>query len=126
MNNVWLYMTLTNLIIPFVMISFGAYFYKRVPKEINVIFGYRTKRSMQNQETWKFAHHYFGKLWFLLGWPILIATIGVMWLLYSKEINILSIAGILVTLIQLIIILITIVLTERALKHNFDHNGNRL
>lgn len=124
MDNIWLYMTLTNLIIPFVMLSFGAYFYRRPPKGINVIFGYRTKRSMQNEETWKFAHQYFGKLWFLLGMPTLIITIGAMWLLYSKKVNILSIVGILITLVQLITVFITIVLTERALKHSFDNNGN--
>nr|WP_330361204.1 SdpI family protein [Oribacterium parvum] len=28
---------------------------------MNYVYGYRTKRSMMNEETWRFANQYFGK-----------------------------------------------------------------
>ena len=49
------------------MVGFGYYFYRHAPKEINDIFGYRTRMSMLNEDTWQFAHHYAGKLWFKWG-----------------------------------------------------------
>ena len=56
-----------DLIIPLSMIFLGKYFSKRAPKEINMLFGYRTTRSTKNQDTWQFAHHFFGRLWYKMG-----------------------------------------------------------
>ena len=41
--------------------------YNKAPKDINHTFGYRTKRSMMNKDTWSFAHAYIGKLWLICG-----------------------------------------------------------
>jgi len=41
--------------IPVIMIGVGYMMYKHPPKSINAIYGYRTARSMKNDETWKFA-----------------------------------------------------------------------
>ncbi|WP_315369405.1 SdpI family protein [Oribacterium sinus] len=49
------------------MLFFGWLLFRRTPKEINYVFVYRTKRSMRNEETWKFANQYFGKAWYLCG-----------------------------------------------------------
>ena len=59
----WIFMFAVNLLIPLVMVIFGAIFIKTAPKKINFLFGYRTERSMKNEDTWKFAHTYLGKLW---------------------------------------------------------------
>lgn len=56
----WIYMLLVVSVIPLLMFGFGAYFRKNAPKEINPYFGYRTKRSMRNQETWQYAHKHCG------------------------------------------------------------------
>ena len=39
----------------------------QTPKKINHIYGYRTAMSMKSNETWVFAHPYFGKWWFTIG-----------------------------------------------------------
>lgn len=49
---------------PLLMIIFGAIFRKAAPKKINSLYGYRTTMSMKNRDTWEFAHHYFGRIWF--------------------------------------------------------------
>ena len=46
----WIFMLLTDLLIPLLMIGLGRLFMKRPPKRINGIYGYRTKRSMKTQE----------------------------------------------------------------------------
>jgi len=55
-----------------IMIGVGYMMYKHPPKSINAIYGYRTARSMKNDETWKFAHDCCGRLWFKLGFILLI------------------------------------------------------
>lgn len=58
----WIFMVVMDLLIPLTMIGFGRYFLKSAPKEINVIFGYRTTMSMKNRDIWEFAHRYCGIL----------------------------------------------------------------
>ena len=58
----WLYMLAVDLLIPATMIGFGLLFLKRPPKKINAIFGYRSMRSMRNEDTWRFAHQHCGKV----------------------------------------------------------------
>lgn len=48
----WIFMLMMNLLIPLSMIGFGWMFLKSPPKEINAVFGYRTRRSMLNPDTW--------------------------------------------------------------------------
>ncbi len=74
----WCFMLAMDLIIPLSMIFLGKYFSKRAPKEINMLFGYRTARSMKNQDTWQFAHRYFGKLWYKMGLWLLILSVAAM------------------------------------------------
>ena len=63
MTGFWVFMLIMCLLTPAMMIGFGKYFMKGGAKQINGVFGYRTTRSMKNQETWRFAHQYSGKIW---------------------------------------------------------------
>ena len=47
----WVFMLAMNLIIPLSMIFLGKYFSKHAPGQINMLFGYRTARSMKNQDS---------------------------------------------------------------------------
>ena len=58
----WVFMLIMALLVPVSMVAFGRLFLNRAPNNIHSTFGYRTKRSMMNAETWKFAHLYIGKL----------------------------------------------------------------
>ena len=121
----WIFMLIMDLLIPFTMISFGFFFLKKAPKNINALFGYRTKMSMKNKDTWEFAHKYCGKLWYVWGMVLLFLTvIPMLWVLGKGEDMIGTIGGILCG-IQMIPLIGCIFPTERALKRNFDANGNR-
>lgn len=67
----WWFMLCCDLIIPVLMIVIGRLMWKRPPQRINSLIGYRTSRSMKNMDTWLFAHHYSGKLWWRTGWVII-------------------------------------------------------
>lgn len=121
----WIFMMIMNLLIPFSMIGFGAYFRKKAPKEINYLYGYRTPMSMKNKDTWDFAHHYFGSLWFKMGWIVVFITIIAMLFLVGKDTQTVGYFGVVITLLQCIPLLGPIISTERALRRNFDEDGNR-
>ncbi len=114
-----------GFLIPAVMIIFGNIFLNHPPGKINMAYGYRTTRSMKNQETWEFAHEYCGLIWKKLGIIIAVIT-GVASLagffLKDGETGTLSI--ILIHL-QVVVLLGSIYPVEKALKKNFDENGNR-
>lgn len=121
----WFFMLTCNLLIPLSMFGFGRYFCKRAPGQINMLIGYRTCRSMKNRDTWEFAHHYFGRLWYRLGLLMLPVTVAAMLVLFGKSIDTVGIYGSIISVFQLVVMLIPIYFTESALKHTFDENGKR-
>lgn len=121
----WIFMTITNLLIPLTMVLFGRYFSKSAPKEINGVFGYRTPMSMKNKETWEFAHHYCGRLWLIIGWIILIASVISMLFVMGKNESIIEKVSSVLCGIQVFLLIGSIFPVERALKKNFDKYGRR-
>lgn len=108
------------LIVPAIMLIFGWTFMKKPPKDINGFYGYRTTMSMKNQDTWERAHQICGRVWWRVGWAlaalsaVLLCAVQLDWLL-----------GILVLAAEGTALLLTIIPVERALKREFDKDGNR-
>lgn len=121
----WIIMFVCNLLIPVIMIMVGYLIHKHPPKKINAFYGYRTNRSMKNDETWKFAHDYCGRLWIKLGFILLIPTIIASIPFINSSINIVGIVTLVVQGVQVIVLIGSIFPVEAALKKNFDENGNR-
>ena len=121
----WIYILIIDLLLPFTMIGFGKYFLKTAPKNINTVFGYRTSMSMKNKDTWIFAHKYCGKIWFISGLIMLPLSVIVMMFVFGGLENVVGTVGAVLCGIQFIPILISIILTEKALNNTFDKNGIR-
>ncbi len=119
-------MLLVILIMPLMMVGFGLLLMKNPPKKINSYYGYRTRRSVRSQETWDFAHYYFGKLWLVCGLVSLPISLVPLCLVLGKSEQVISVAGLIVLGIQTLLLLVTILLTERALMKNFDEFGKSL
>ena len=119
----WIYMFFMVLTIPAIMIIFGRIFMKKAPEKINWVFGYRTRRSMMNKDTWAFAHKYIGRLWWICGLVLLPLSVIPMLLLLGKDKDMVGGVGAAITIVQMIPLVGTIFPTERALKNNFDDNG---
>ncbi len=118
-------MFLMAILIPLTMIGFGSLFYKKAPSKINAVFGYRTERSMKNQDTWQFAHTFFGRLSKKLGWIMLLVAVIVMLLLIGQSIDTIGRFGGIMCIIQTLIMIASIFPTERALKQTFNEKGKR-
>lgn len=99
--------------------------FRHCPEEINSVFGYRTKRSMKSIDAWKFANDYCGRLWQKIGLILIVPTVVAQLLLLNKGKNAISIASLVIISVQTVILLITIIPTENALKKNFDDNGKK-
>ena len=125
MTAFWTFMLIMDLVIPLSMTGFGRMFMKGGPEEINALFGYRTARSMKNEDTWDFAHRYCGKLWFKTGLVLLPISVIPLLFVFNKGINAAAVVGLAVMLVQLILLLLPMAATEAALKRTFDENGAR-
>lgn len=120
----WIFMFIMNLLIPIIMIGFGKVFLNNPPAEINSWYGYRTSMSRKNKDTWDFAHHYCGKIWVKCGWITLILSTIIMLFLIGKGIKVVGIGSGIVSTLQCVVLLGSIIPTEIALKKKFDKNGN--
>ena len=121
----WIFMFIMVLLIPLTMIFFGWLLFRKTPKEINYVYGYRTKRSMMNEETWRFANQYFGKVWYLCGLisaPLSVIAIAIV---FGKGLGTVGTVGGIITMLQMLPLIGAIVPTESELKKNFDENGRR-
>ena len=116
MTGFWVFMLIMCLLTPVMMIGFGEYFMKGGPKQVNSTFGYRTTRSMKNQETWRFAHQYSGKIWQRSGLVLLPVSIVLMLFVYGKSVDMTGIAGLIIVIAQMIVMICAIPFTEAALK----------
>lgn len=119
----WWFMLICDLIVPIVMIIGGRMMWKHSPKSINGIVGYRTHRSMKNMDTWKFAHEYCGKLWWKIGWFVIVLSVLIHIPLYHSDKNTIGIAGGILMTTQCIVLMVSICLTEKALKKHFHDDS---
>ena len=115
---------LCNLLIPVVVIVTGRIMWKH-PKNINGLVGYRTTRSMKNMDTWKFANEHCGRLWYKMGLFMFAFSVLVSVLLLRTNDNTYSMISLIFVLLQCIILIVSIIPTELALKKMFYEDGTR-
>ncbi len=121
----FLLMLVCNMIVPVITIFAGWFMWKHAPKQINSIIGYRTKRSMKNDDTWKFAHNFCGKLWWIMGWIILGVSIVVLIPFINSIYFTIGIVVIISVAVQCVILVMSIIPTEIALEKTFFDDGTR-
>lgn len=121
----WWFMFVCNLLYSVMMIAGGWFMWKHCPSKINSIVGYRTRRSKQNRETWKFAHENCGKRWWKIGWIMLLTTILVQIPFYGKDDQAVGNLGLAICIVECTILLLSILPTEKALKEHFTDDGRR-
>lgn len=119
----WIFMFCCTLLIPIIMIIAGNSMRLGKFKTINSIVGYRTRRSMQNQQTWDYAQRECGRLWMRWGVLMLVPTAVIMLLLLGKEVPTIGTVGGIVTVLQMLPPLLSIAVIEKKLRRTFDENG---
>ena len=108
-----------------VMIGFGLYFSVVGPKKINYVMGYRTPMSMKNLDTWKFGNIYAGRYMWRTGVVLLVGSLIALFAVMNAADTTIRVVGIIIIIVHALMVVGTIVLTESALRKNFDHQGNR-
>lgn len=122
--NFWIFMCVCTLLIPSVMVVFGLFRWIKPSKKVNQLSGYRTEKSMINENTWQFAQKHSGKIWFIWGILLLLVSVVVNWLTIGWSKNMIGLYGGLLSVVQLIVLILSIIPTSRALDKAFDDNGN--
>ena len=120
-----IFMLCMSLFIPVLYLIIGKLFMNNAPNNINYVYGYRTKMSMKNQETWDFAHRIMSKFCIKTWLPLAIASLIPYIFIYGASDYIIGISGVLIIFTQIIYMFVVIVYVEKALKDNFDKEGNR-
>ncbi len=80
---------------------------------------------MKNDDTWKFAHNFCGKLWWIMGWIILGVSIVVLIPFIDSIYFTIGIVVIISVLVQCVILVMSIIPTEIALRKTFYDDGTR-
>lgn len=119
----WIFMFCCTLLIPIIMIIAGNSMRLGKFKTINSIVGYRTRRSMKNQQTWDYAQRECGRLWMRWGVLMLVPAAVIMLLLLGKEVPTVGTVGGIVTVLQMLPPLLSIAIVEKKLREKFDENG---
>ena len=107
------------LLIPILLLGFGALLRNSPPPKPDRFFGYRSKRAMQNETTWLFAQRYCGFVWMRLGVLLLIAAILFIFYCYLADIIITDAIILLPLAIQLLLLLASIAVVEYQLQRQF-------
>lgn len=117
------FLLVCNLLIPLVMLVFGRIFERHAPGRVNGVYGYRTARSMKNQETWDFAHQCCGRIWQRAG--IILGLVSVTVSVFALTLGESGAGFVCIALIalQTMVLIGSIYPVERALKERFDENG---
>jgi hypothetical protein len=81
--------------------------------------------SIKNDDTWRFAHEYCGRLWLIIG--LVLFAVTTVFLVLSMNMDpetVGFISGILM-MIYVVPLLASVAATEKALKKTFDSRGRR-
>ena len=116
----FLSMLIVIVLVPIIMIICGWVIFKNTPKKINRLFGYRTKRSMKNIDTWIFAQKHYGKISIIIGMVLLILSIFISILFRNNSSDVIEIASLIIILLQIIVLIASLIPTELTLKNRVE------
>lgn len=119
----FIFLSICSLLVPLSMILFGYKWKNNPPKDRYGVSGYRTTMSRLNDDTWKCAHQYWGKINIVLG--IILVTITFCILAIMKNSTDFEMIITYLVFIQLGVMAITIIPTELLLHKTFTKTGSK-
>lgn len=108
---------LMSIIFGAISVVTGFILLKFPPKDVNFLYGYRTKNSMKSKERWDFAQTYSAKLMLKGGCFYLVLGVFSLFFSFSQVINV----GIGMGTLLLGCVLL-IIKTEKSIKQKFKEN----
>ena len=116
----WLATFILNLMIPLILLLIGNFYLKKPITKLNWTRGYRTERSMQNQETWEFAQKHFGNNCYRTGFIFTLLTIVLMLSVFGQHPQTIGILGNTLGTVEGFTLVYVLATTEYALKKKYD------
>jgi len=104
-------------LLPLLVMIVGYLMYKYPPKKINYVIGYRTFKSMKNEEAWKLANQYCGKLWIKIGLAMLVIAIILFTLFNIKVLTYTEDILAIIVIAQIMPMLLSIFAVEKKIKN---------
>ncbi|MDO4670127.1 MAG: SdpI family protein [Aerococcus sp.] len=117
------FLLICSLLIPLSMLVLGYRWQNHPPKNRYGVSGYRTTMSRLNDETWRYAHKYWGRMNFILGF--ILSVLSVVILLLVKDHPHFETISLDLVFFQLAVMVLTIIPTEIALHRHFTNEGRR-
>ncbi len=114
----WWFMLGMCLMIPVMMIVFGACMLKK-PDAM----WYHSGRSIKSKEAGRYANLLCGKLWKKTGWVMLLPPVVLMLPMYGKEEDPIGIVSTAIIVLQTTVMIVTIILVEKGLRREFTKTG---
>lgn len=121
----WFFLFFCDMLVPATFLGVGWYYTRHTPGR-NSAFGYKTPLSSKSDLANAFAHQYIGRLWWKIGLASLPVTVITFIVLLALRLDMDTtgwIGGGLVIL-ECVVMLVTIPLTEVALHRNFNKDGS--
>lgn len=119
----FVFLFICSLLVPMSMTLLGRRWSKKPPKDIQGISGYRTAMARINQDTWSYAHKYWGKMCFVIGIVLMIATFAI--LIYIRNYSNFETLVTYWVFTQIAIMALTIIPTEIRLNKVFTKTEHR-
>lgn len=123
--HIWLLLCFAMLLVPTLLLVFGAILSRRPPKEANWSFGYRSPRSMASDEAWDFAQKLAGFLWFWTGAITFLSVLIVCLVMRIRSLSYMSSACLICMLAELFLLAVSYIVIEIILHRQFDKYGDR-
>ncbi|MCL2842937.1 MAG: SdpI family protein [Oscillospiraceae bacterium] len=117
---------LVTTVLPLFVLVFGLFTRIGLPRKVHWFIGYRTSLACKNQDTWVFAHRYWGKLMIVFGFILTaLSIVGILLVVrgvFTLEPALLLMVSAIATVVTVVL---SIIPTELALRKKFDKNGQR-
>lgn len=123
--DMWIFNLVFALWLPVFLIVYCNVYRNKAPKDINGGNGYKTAMSRLNRDTWEFANRYYNRMMRVAGWILLVFSLAVMLFVRGKGKQTAENSGLALLAVQVAVLMICMIPTERALRRTFDENGNR-
>lgn len=101
----WILIVISYILFPALMIGAGWMIWKCPPRNINAIYGYRTRMSSLNQNTWQFSQEYAEWLWGRWGIRMMAVSIILLMFFAASGETAASMAGSVLCMVQIVIML---------------------
>lgn len=121
-KGIWLLFLFASCLIPLTSLLAGMFFLKRTTSKRGS-FGYRSRLSMQNDATWRFAQSTCGIVLEMVAVATFFPTIMLEIIGYFMGLKLQAVLTLIIITIQMVLVVFAIAYVDRSIKRNFDKDG---